>query len=131
VEQAIDAAYHALLSDELGERAAQEAARSTTTVYVPPATRRGHGYVSASSWTNECSVGEVARWGLWEISGKGPPNRIAGPAPYDILHGAVDIDGDGAPEILTDMGEIADGSYIPWIKDLHETEPRGLGCDGQ
>lgn len=130
VEQAIDAAYHALWSDELGEQAAREAARSTTTVYVPPATRRGHGYISASSWINDCAVGEVALWGLWETSGKAPPNRIVGPAPYDVLHGAVDIDGDGVPEILTDMGEIADGGYIPWIKDLHGTEPRGLGCDG-
>jgi hypothetical protein len=128
--QAIEAAYHALLSDELGEAGAREAARWTTILYVPPATRRGHGYVSASSWINDCSIGEVARWGLWETSSKAPPNRIAGPEPYDVIHGAVDIDGDGAPEILTDMGEIADGGYIPWIKDLHGTEPRGLGCDG-
>jgi hypothetical protein len=128
--QPIEAAYRALLSDELGEAAARDAARWTSLLYVPPAARRGHGYVSASSWTNDCATGEVARWGLWETSGKAL-DRIAGPAPYDVIRGAVDIDDDGAPEILTDLGEIADGGYIPWIKDLHGTQPPGLGCDGQ
>jgi hypothetical protein len=29
------------------------------------------------------------------------------------------------------VAAIADGGYIPWIKDLHGIEPAGLGCDGQ
>jgi hypothetical protein len=130
VEQAVEAAFHALMFDELREEAAREAVRSHGIVYVPPATRRGHGYISASFRTDDCVIGEIARWGLWETSGKAPPKRIAGPDSYDAIDGAVDIDGDGVPEIVTDLGEIADGGYIPWIKDLHGTKPPGLGCDG-
>jgi hypothetical protein len=129
--QVTKAAFHASLSDEMGDANAEQAARYTTFVYVPPATRRGPGYVSASFWTNECSTGEVARWGLWATRGKAPPKLIAGLDPYDVLVGALDIDGDAVPEIVTDLGEIADGGYLPWIKDLHGTEPAGLGCDGQ
>lgn len=126
---AIEAAFHAQLSGDLND-VAWDAAKSPAIVYVPPATRRGHGYVSASFSINDCAAGEVARWGLWETSGKAPPNLIAGPEPYDAIEGAVDIDGDGVREIVTDMGEIADGGYIPWIQDLHGTQPPGLGCDG-
>lgn len=42
--------------------------------------------------------------------------------------GALEV---GVPEIVTELGEIADGGYIPWLKDLHGLEPAGLGCDGQ
>ena len=65
----------------------------------------------------------AALWGLWETGGQWPPTLIAGPKTYDALDGAVDIDGDGAPEILTDMGEIVDGLYIPWLMDLHRAQP--------
>ena len=129
--QATRAAFHTLLSDEIGEASARQAARYTTVVHVPPATRRGPGYISASFWTNDCSIGELARWGLWETRGNAPPKLIAGLDPYDVLVGALDLDGDGVPEIVTDLGEVADGGYLPWIKDLHGTEPAGLGCDGQ
>jgi hypothetical protein len=103
---------------------------SPTIVCVPPATRRGHGYISASLSTSECVSGEVAFWGLWETGAQAPPDLIAGLEPYDALDGAVDIDGDGAPEILTDMGEIVEGRYIPWLKDRHVTQPEPEPCRG-
>jgi hypothetical protein len=122
--------FQALLSYELNERAVREAAKSTVLVYVPPATPRGHGYISASFQIDECETGELARWGLWQTSGKALLDWITG-TPYDAIIGAVDIDGDGVPEVLTDMGEIAGDDHIAWIQDLHGTKPAGLGCDGQ
>ena len=71
----------------------------------------------------------VARWGLWETNGKAL-NWIDGTEPYDAIDGAVDIDGDGVPEVLTDMGEIAGDDHIAWIQDLHGTRAAWVGCDG-
>jgi hypothetical protein len=101
-------------------------ARSPSLVYVPAAA--GHSaYVSASFHVDLCHPGEFGVWGLWRIDGK---QLMLVSEAHDVLAGAVDIDGDGKDEVLTDRGEIDRDGYLAWWQDLTPFMPAGLGCDG-
>jgi hypothetical protein len=66
-------------------------------------------------------------WGLWRVDGK---QLVLVSEAHDVLAGAVDIDGDGKDEVLTDRGEIDRDGYLSWWQDLTPFMPAGLGCDG-
>jgi hypothetical protein len=87
------------------------------TVHTPDACERQEKYV----WT----LWRAARSGKsWDLT------FLATGEADDTMLDAVDLDGNGDPEVITDRGIFRAGKYHLWIPDRAVYWPAGLGCDG-
>lgn len=79
---------------------------------------------------DDCRVGELAGWALWQGGAGGAAVRRLWEASGELDHLAVaaDVDGDGQLEVLTERGQVVGAGYQRWLPSMQVIWPSGLGC---